>query len=241
MIHVLYLDAYHLGDPLFLTGFARDVQALSGSCLLVHGAGEAAERALEARGRFPSFEGGVLAVETAEDRRVVARAARELNRQIVHTLNDAGVAAVGLEAAGRGLIRRSERGFFDPNVTWLHDLVTQGVVPVVVALIDGPSGEAEEVNGGAVSGALARSLTTAGTPAAATFLTKSGQNGLFSQVGRLEEAPRSAVEEGLIAEPEALDAALDTGADVLLTSRSGLRADPVEGTRVRGATPKKSP
>ena len=241
MTYVLYLDRYHLGDPLFLTGFARDVQHLGGSCLLVHGAGEAAERALEAQGRFPTFEGGVLAVESAEDLRVVARAARELNRQIVHTLNDAGVASVGLEASGRGLLERADGGIRAKKVTWLRDLVAQGAVPVVMALLPGPGGEAEEVSGGAVAGALALALAESGTPAAAAFLTKNGQNGLHSADQRVEEAAMEAVAEGVMPEPEALRDAHGTGADVIITSRSGLRSAPVVATRILPAAPKKTP
>ena len=241
MTYVLYLDRYHLGDPLFLTGFARDVQHLGAPCLLVHGTGEGAERALEAQGRFPTFEDGVLQVGSAEDQRVVARAARELNRQIVHTLNDASVAAVGLEASGRGLVQRSESGFSVGKVSWLRDLLAQGVVPVVVALMTGSEGEAQEANGGAVSGALACALTEAGMPATVAFMTKNGQNGLFSSDKVLGEIGVEGVPQGTMAEPEALREAVGTGANVLVTSRSGLRASPVGGTLVRPGAPKKSP
>jgi acetylglutamate kinase len=241
MTYVLYLDRYHLGDPLFLTGFARDVQHLGAPCLLVHGAGEAAERALEAEGRFPTFADGVLQVETAEDRRLVARAARELNRQIVHTLNEAGVAAVGLEASGRGLLQRGDDGIHAKNVTWLRDLVAQGAVPVVMALLPGLSGEAEEVSGGSVAGALARALADSGTPAAAAFLTKNGQNGLYAGDQRLEEAAMEDVADGVMPEPEALREALSAGADVVVTSRSGLRLGPVLATQIRPSASKKTP
>ncbi|MCH7640070.1 MAG: hypothetical protein IH855_11505 [Bacteroidetes bacterium] len=37
---LVYLDAYHLGDPLFLRGFARDVEAHVGPLILVHGSGK---------------------------------------------------------------------------------------------------------------------------------------------------------------------------------------------------------
>ncbi|MEP0546116.1 MAG: acetylglutamate kinase [Rhodothermales bacterium] len=241
MTYVLYLDRYHLGDPLFLTGFARDVQHLGAPCVLVHGAGEAAERALEAQGRFPTFDGGVLRVESTEDRRIVARAARELNRQIVHTLNEAGVAAVGIEASGRGLLQRAEGGILAKKVTWLRDLVAQGAVPVVTALLPGPSGEAEEVNGGAVAGALALALTDSGMPAVATFLTKNGQNGLYSGDRRIDEAAMDAVTEGVVPEPEALRDGHAAGAEVTITSRSGLRSAPVLATRIRPETAKKTP
>jgi acetylglutamate kinase len=171
----------------------------------------------------------------------VARAARELNRQIVHTLNDAGVAAVGLEASGRGLVQRAERGVRAKNVAWLRDLVAQGAVPVVTALLPGSSGEAEEASGGAVAGALALALAESGTPVAAAFLTKNGQNGLYSADQRVEEAAMEAVADGVMPEPEALRDAHAAGAEVTITSRSGLRSTPVQATRILSATPKKTP
>ncbi len=241
MTYVLYLDRYHLGDPLFLTGFARDVLTLGAPCLLVHGAGEAAERALEAQGRFPKVEGGVLSVETEEDRRVVARAARELNRQIVHTLNEAGVAAVGMEASGRGLLRRSETGIVAGKMDWLRDLIIQGAVAVVAAILTDAEGGVREANGGAVAGSLARALAEAEGAATAIFLTKNGQNGFYSQDMQLEEVGAEAVLTGVLPEPDAVLAASEAGADVLVTGRSGLRSEPLKGTAIRPVGSKKTP
>jgi acetylglutamate kinase len=240
MIHVLYLDRYHLGDPLFLNGFARDVLGLDAPCVLVHGAGEAAERALEAQGRFPESHGGVLAVETDADRALVARAARDLNRQIAHTLNDAGVAAVRLEAAGRGLIRATDDGIEAGKTDWLRKSVAQGAVPVIAALIGDMGGAVREVSGGAVAGALARSFADEGAEAQAIFLTKNGQNGLVEGDSTQVEASVEAVPESLLPEPEAVRAALTAEAEVVLTGRSGLRQTPLVGTRIGRASSKKS-
>lgn len=241
MTHVLYLDRYHLGDPLFLTGFARDVLGLGAPCLLVHGAGEAAERALEAEGRVPVFENGVLHAETAADRHLVARAARDLNRRIVHTLNDAGVAAVGVEASGRGLIRAQQGKILAGNTGWLQDLVARGAVPVVAAILGDAEGSVIEANGGAVAGVLARALAGAGEAATVVFLTKNGQNGLYSNDLRVEEAALDVVSTAAVPEIEAVRAASETGAAVVVTSRSGLRATPLEGTRVRRSAPEETP
>lgn len=238
MALVLYLDRYHLGDPLFLTGFACDVLDLRAPCLIVHGAGEAAERALEAQGRIPAYEGGVIAVETDADRALVARAARDLNRRIAHTLNDAGVAAVRLEASGRGLIRAVGDRIEAGKVGWLREIVAQGAVPVVAALVGDPAGEAREVNGGAVAGVLARVLADAGGEARVIFLTRNGQNGLVEGDSMQVETGPEAVSERVVEEPEAVRAALAAGADVLVTGRSGLRQRPVEGTRIRPRAPK---
>ena len=240
MIHVLYLDRYHLGDPLFLSGFARDVLAFSRPLVLVHGAGEAAERALEAQGRFPDYDAGVLAVGTDADRALVARTARDLNRRIVHTLNDAGVAAVRLEAGGRGLIRATDGGVEAGNAGWLQKIVMQGAVPVVVALVGEVGGAAREANGGAVAGVLAAAFAEGGAEAQAVFLTRNGQNGLVEDDSARAEADVAAVSKEVVEEPEAVRAALAAGADVVVSGRSGLRQTPVGGTRIRASAPKKS-
>lgn len=240
MIHVLYLDRYHLGDPLFLNGFARDVLGLDAPCVLVHGAGEAAERALEAQGRFPETNGGVLAVETEADRALVARAARDLNRQIAHTLNDAGVAAVRLEASGRGLIQTTDDGIEAGKTGWLRKIVEQGAVPVIAALVGEMSGAVREVNGGAVAGTLAHNFTGGGAKAHVVFLTKNGQNGVLEGDSVQREVSVEEVPDTLVAEPEAVRRALAVGAAVVVTGRSGVRQTPLVGTHVRAEVSKKS-
>ncbi len=232
MTYVFYLDRYHLGDPLFLTGFARDVQSLGAPCLAVHGAGEAAERAVEARGQTARWEGGILVAETAVERALVARSARDLNRQIAHGLNDAGVPAVALEAGGRGLLSRTETGLRLGRADWLREIVRRGAVPVVAALVGDGRGGAEEIPGGAVAGALACAMSTGAEAAAVMFIVRSGSlgglGGDFGQGGvRLEDVP-----EGAFPEPEAVRAALRAGAEVYAVGRSGLRQKPLGGRRV---------
>ncbi|MEM1042041.1 MAG: hypothetical protein AAGI91_05370 [Bacteroidota bacterium] len=241
MTHVLYLDRYHLGDPLFLNGLARDVLGLGAPCLLVHGAGEAAERALEARGQVVRWDDGVLVAETAEDRTLVARAARNLNRQIAASLNEAGVAAIALEAGGRGLVVQDQAGVRAENVGWLRDLVVQRAVPVVAALTASDEAGVREVNGGAVAGALAAGLADVGTEATVTMLLKqplrSRENGDSEHAWiSLEELAA-----GALPEPEAVRAALRSGAEVGVVGRSGLRKPPLRGTAVRLAGSEKSP
>lgn len=221
---VLYLDRYHLGDLLFLTGFAREVRMLGAPAVLVHGSGEAAERALEAEGRFLERRGGLLVAEAPEERAAVARAARELNRRIAHALNDAGVPAVRLEAHGRGLLRASGEGVEAGNAGWLGPLVRQGAVPVVASLVAGPKG-VREVSGGAVAAALARLLAPEGAEAAVTFLVPRPE-GLPAGPQRVA---LGALPEGALPEPEAVRAALRAGASARLTGRGGLASGPAEG------------
>lgn len=247
MVSVLYLDRYHLGDPLFLNGLARDVLAFPGPLVLVHGAGEAAERALEAQGRFPEWRGGVLAAESESDRALVERAARDLNRRIVHTLNEAGVAAVRLDAGSRGLLRATETGLEVKkadedtlDVEWFVVLVAQGVVPVVAALLGDAEGAAREVNGGAVAGHLAEALAVEGGTSSVLMLAKSGLNAPEMQVRALGAASLDVIPADAIPEPEAVRAALGVGAEVRFVERTALRSGAAGGLVVTDSVDNKS-
>ncbi len=154
---VVYLDPYFLGDPLFIPGLAQDLAAREGGLVLVHGSGERGERALESLGRMPASSGGVWLVEDAEGRDAVERATRDLNREIVHELNEAGVSAIRVMGADRGLLKRSDGSIEAGRTGWLGDLVGQGVVAVVAALVDGPDGPAE-ADAATAAGVLAVAL-----------------------------------------------------------------------------------
>ncbi len=241
MTYIFYLDRYHLGDPLFLNGFARDVRDLVAPCLVVHGAGEAAERALEARGRTARWEEGVLIAETAEDRALVVRAARDLNRQIAHALNDAGVAAVALEAGGRGLLRHTETGLRVGNADWLREIVERRAVPVVSALVSSGDGGVREVNGGAVAGVLARALAGMEENVVVMFIGKNRLPVPLRSGYEIEETSLENVPHDVFPEPEAVLAALRTGAEVRALERPSLRRKPLDGTRIAPIEPKESP
>ena len=237
---VLYLDRYHLGDPLFLTGFARDVLAFEEPLALVHGSGEAAERMLEAQGRIPAYEGGVIAVETDEDRALVERAARDLNRTIVHTLNDAGVAAVGFEAGSRGLVKATESGLEANNVGWFGELLARRAVPIVAAMVPGAAGSLREVNGGALAGVLAGALDRTVGEVSVVFLSQKG-SGIPETAVSGEGGPAfEDLPEGILPEPDAVRAALRAGADVRLVERAALRGGRLGGVRLVGGVDNKS-
>ena len=140
---VVYLDPYFLGDPLFVPGLAQDVAARATGLVLVHGSGERGERALEALGRVPTSRDGVWEAEDDEGRGVVERALRDLNREIAHELNEAGVSAIRVMGADRGLIKRQGGTLTAGATGWLGSLVQQGVVAVVASLVDGPDGPIE--------------------------------------------------------------------------------------------------
>ena len=157
---LVLLDAYTLGDPLFISQLARDIAARKEGLVFVHGSGEAGERALEARGLAPEARGGVWATATAAEALDVERAARDLNRRLVHEMNESGVPAVRVMASDRGLVARDESGALRAGKTaWLATLVGQGCVAVVAAFVSdaagGPLAEADAAETAAVlAGAL---------------------------------------------------------------------------------------
>ncbi len=154
---VLYLDPYFLGDPLFLAGFARDLAARPAGLVVVHGSGERGERALESLGRMPQRRDGVWETDDDAGAEAVERATRELNRELVHELNEAGVAAIRATGADRGLLTPDSSGVTVGRAGWVGELVGQGVVVVVAALVDGGAA-GREVDAAAAAGALAAAL-----------------------------------------------------------------------------------
>ncbi|MFN3596228.1 MAG: hypothetical protein ACK41D_03045 [Rubricoccaceae bacterium] len=192
MLLIVYLDAYHLGDPLFIDRFARIAKACAHPLVLVHGTGEAAELALEGSGREPAREGGVLRLAHADDAETVARAGRELSRRLVHALNEAGVSALRVTGADRGLLRATADGALEaPGAAWVAALARQGAVPAVLALVRGEvTAPLREVDPAAAAAALARA--TGGTLVALAR----------SATGRLPERAAPAEAAALAGDPE---------------------------------------
>ena len=155
---VVYLDPYFLGDPLFVPGLARDLAARAAGVVLVHGSGERGERALESLGRVPRASGGVWETADEAGRAAVEQAARELNREIVHELNEQGVASIRALAADRGLVKASGGGVTAGRTGWLGELVRQGVTAVVASLVLADDGAVVEADAAATAAALAAAL-----------------------------------------------------------------------------------
>ena len=98
-LRLIYLDRYHLGDPLFLRALAHRLgraEAAGLGALLVHGSGDEAEQVLEAEGAAVVRRDGVLAGLSPEHALLVERAVRQTNKRVVSTLTEFGVAAVSV-------------------------------------------------------------------------------------------------------------------------------------------------
>ena len=234
-MYFVVLDRYHLGDPLFLTRFARDVLAFGRPLALVHGGGEEAERVLEAQGLLREWEGGVLQTRSADERSLVERATRELNRSVAHALTDAGVPAVRIEASSRGLLRPAESGspgggLVPGEIGWFHALMRQRAVPVVAALVRQPGGPTEQANAGAVAGTLAGTVEEGAT---VVCFARGTRGALVRGGDRLAEVALEGVPDDALPDPAVVAAAVATGASVVLTGPSGLVSEGFEATRVR--------
>lgn len=237
-LYLVYLDRHHLGDDLFLKSLAQhlaDAGTGGPTCLLVHGSGEKVERTLEAQGYFPERTDGVLEVERPEQRRLVERAVREVNQDVVATLTDEVVSTVGIQGVDRGLLQTDpDGGLQATKVGWVSALLKQRVVPVVSALVEAPSGEVQEVWPVEAVAALARALNGSFDPVACMLAT-ADRSGLPDGRGEIRAEERAdAVTDEHVPEPSAVQFLSDAGIPLLVTSLQGLfKGTTVRGTRIQ--------
>jgi acetylglutamate kinase len=240
-LYLLFLDPYHLGDDLFLDGLAQQfsrADAGEPSCLIVHGSGEKIERTFESQGKFPERVDGVLDVSDAEDIRLVERAVREVNQDLVATLTEEVVSTVGVQGVDRNLLQMGETGGVQAhNVGWLAALLQQRILPVVSALAEHPDeGRVREVNPAAVLVALAEALAEDFDPTAVLFTT-TDQPGLVAAGGTRETVDvDAAASADAIAAPEAVRSFAAAGLPMLITNAKGLLSgEAPSGTHVATA------
>lgn len=229
-LYLLYLDAYHLSDPLFAESLARLMAHRSPPlpCLIVHGSGEAGVRRLEAEGLFPETVEGRVVARSAAEAALVEQALRQATRQLVSTLTDAGVPAVGFQGADRGLLRATPDGVAPGRLAWLVELVRRGVVPVVSTLARSEGG-LREVAPAAALQALGAALGAAQAPVVVLF-SRTGRPGLYEGETLLESSTPEAVPSSIWSETEVLHAVVEGLGTGLLTSPAGL----LSGTNPRG-------
>jgi acetylglutamate kinase len=237
-LYVVYLDRPHLGDELFLKSLAQhfaDGKSGEPPCLLVHGSGEKVERTLESKGYFPERIDGVLDIEGEDQRRLVERAVRETNQEIVAALTDEVVSTVGIQGVDRNLLGVDEEGGITAtNVGWLAALIKQRVVPVVSALVEHEDEEIEEVWAVDVAVALARALSASFDPVL-TVLTAADGSGLRDNGSVRDEVDMEGLSEDDVSDVAAVERMQAADLPVLLTSAQGLLSgDTPKGTRLVG-------
>lgn len=236
-VHILWVDDYHLGDPLFAQNLARHlahVETAARRAIVVHGSGERAERLLEGRGKEVVRTGGVLQVDEV-DMHLVERALREANKDVTGVLTEFGVPAVGIQGSDRGLLKIGNDGAPRAGKTkWLPSLVDSGSVPVISSLAGGADGVREIGIAEAVV-AIAKSLGS--NDCLIVVFPRSGRAGVIaegehqSEIGLNELCVH--VFEG---QKVALYSLVENGFAVRLTSaRHAISADSGRFTEVLGA------
>lgn len=235
-LYLVYLDRHHLGDSLFLKSLAQHfAEGTSGepACVLLHGSGEKVERTLEAQGYFPERSEGVLNVESPEQRRLVERAVRETNQEIVAALTDEVVSTVGIQGVDRNLLERDEEGAVRAsNVGWITALIKQRVLPVISALVEDVEAT-REVSASEAIVALAQAFEESFDPVVCAF-TKTDQAGLMDASGTQAHAPIDSVSSDEVPNPRALRRLNEAGLSVLVTNLQGLLGgEEPTGTQIR--------
>ena len=224
-LYLLYLDQERMGDQLFLQSLAQGLAGKYGEvppCMIVHGSGEYAERALQGEGFFVERSEGVLQVETAQQAALVDRSVRQFNKKLVSLLTDEVVSSVGVQGINRNLIHLEEDGEVTVNgAGWIERLVDQGVVPVLSALAYDEEGQIREANAAAVTREMARAVRNRSVKV--VLFTKNNRPGLAEGDQIRERIGFSALpEEGVVSEPEVVQALVEADVPVLLTDIRGL-------------------
>lgn len=233
MTYFLYLDDYHLDDPLFVSSMARMMhrrQALP-RCVMVHGSGGEVERRFEAEGLFPETQHGLIQPATPEDAALVEQALRATTRKIVGALVDEIIYAVGFQGTDRGLLQLRDDAVTLGKTGWLLPLVQQGALPVISAVAQTPEGRPRQVAAHAALLALAAAFEGA----TVVFFTRDNRPGLFIDGSLQPEAGAAEVPEALLPNPTAFRATVAAGYPVLLTSAVGLwGSDDLQATYIPG-------
>jgi len=236
-LYLIYLDAYHQGDEIFINELAQRLhKAPAGDplCMVVHGSGEKVERTLESQGLFPERVDGVLDVSEPEHIRLVERAVRETNQKLVAAFTDEVVPTVGIQGVDRNVLQLDDEGAVTAHkVGWVEALLKQRVVPVVSALVNDADGKyVREVNAADAAIALAEAFET--VDPTVVFFTTGTPPGLTDADGVKETVAVEALpDEGPVPEPAAVHRIVQAGLPALLTSLDGLFAtDGPTGTRV---------
>ena len=161
------LDDLRASSPV-LADLAADVAALTrdgDAVVVVHGGGPQIAELLARVGLESRFVDGLRVTDHAT-MRVVAMALAEVNLRVVAALNQAGVAAVGLNGADASLFRSTslgepwERAAGAPTVRSesVVALLAAGFVPVVSSVALDEAGDLLNCNADSAAGALARAL-----------------------------------------------------------------------------------
>lgn len=220
MTTLLFLDDYHVGDPLFLADLGRRLLTLgpAGRTLIVHRAGEGVERELEGS-------------DPADRKEIIERAIRHVNQGITRRLIEEGVPAVSVQGSDRSLFRHGDELSIG-KADWLIQIIETGAVAVISPLATSDSGvdEADPVE---CAVQVARLVSVRGKVHCAVFCSNR-KAGLFKDKIRLETVEVSDLDEYTKTIDHGAAARLAQVADRLVATNSvSLAKGPIlEGTQI---------
>jgi acetylglutamate kinase len=165
---VIKISGHELDDAAYLTTFAAAVAALGAPAIIVHGGGKEISALQTQMGITPQYIDGIRVTDAESLRLVEMVLCGTVNKRLVRTLIHAGVDALGMCGADRGLVRAQPMmiGGADLGCTGvveqvradvLLDLLDQNVTPVLAPICLGREHNFN-VNADHVAGAVAAAL-----------------------------------------------------------------------------------
>jgi acetylglutamate kinase len=171
---VVKLGGESLDEPVTAGRVAQDLALLSLvgiDVVVVHGGGPQISREMQRRGLEPRFVDGLRVTDDASMDVVQTTLVGEINSGLVHRLNQAGVAAVGVSGIDAGTIVAQRTA--GPNgedigrvgavpevrVAFLRSLLETGFTPVVASVGVSPDGATLNVNADTAAAAIASALS----------------------------------------------------------------------------------
>ncbi len=220
VVSLLYLDRYHLGDPLFLQALGQSIARTVDTSLrpiIIHGQGDEAQKRLEGQGIFIEAERDVYTGKTEVERHIIETAHRELNRRLVSLLTESIVPAVGFMGADRNLVRvMDEQVRMGGGLTWLRDILDRRVVPVIGTTARDDTGEVHAVDPVALLRAFADDVKSA---IEIVMFTTNNLGGIMRGRDPIDRiSVNKALEGDVIADRYAAETLVLSGHPVLLTN-----------------------
>lgn len=165
---VIKISGHELDDPAYLERFAAVVAGLKEPVIIVHGGGKEISALQTQMGITPQYIDGIRVTDPDSLRLVEMVLCGTVNKRLVRTLVNAGVDALGLSGADRGLVRAQPMmiGGADLGCTGvveqvradvLLDVLDQNITPVIAPICLGMTHNFN-VNADHVAGAIAAAL-----------------------------------------------------------------------------------
>jgi acetylglutamate kinase len=165
---VVKVSGHELDDPAYLTEFAQAIKSLSVPTIVVHGGGAEISAMQKVMGIEPRYLDGVRITDESSLKVVEMVLCGTVNKRLVRHLLMAGVDALGLSGADRGLVRAEkmqnpaqDMGFTGSVVAVrgevMTDLLQHHITPVIAPVCLGTD-TTLNVNADHVAGAIADAI-----------------------------------------------------------------------------------